>query len=90
MCPKHVTECHAELHVILSKHQNEINIVKRRECNNKSGGCNVPMAKYQNAVTKDQFPIARCQNAMRKVQVAMFQWQNVRMQERNDRIQILT
>ena len=63
----------------MSKHQDELNIIKIRERNNKSAGCNASMAICQNAVTKEQFPVARCQNAMRKVQIAMFQWQNVRM-----------
>ena len=47
-----------------------MNIVKIRERNNESAGCNVTMEKCQNAITKLQFPIARCQNAMTKVQVA--------------------
>ena len=61
---KRVTECHAELHVTLSKHQNEMNTIKVEEHNNKSVGGNVPMAKCHKAITKQQFSIARSQNEM--------------------------
>lgn len=84
---KHITDCHAKLHVTLSKHQNEINAIKAEEHNNKSAGRNVPMAKCHKAITKEQFSIARCQNEMTKVQVVMFQWQNVRMEEQNNKMQ---
>ena len=70
---KRVTECHAKLHVTLSKHQNEINTIKVEEHNNKSVGRNVPMAKCHKAITKEQFSIARSQNEMTEVQFVMFQ-----------------
>ena len=70
---KRFTECHAELHVTLPKHQNEINSIKVEEHNNKSVGRNAPMAKCHKAITKEQFSIARCQNQITKVQVVMFQ-----------------
>ena len=69
---KRVTECHAELHVTLSKHQNEMNTIKV-EKHSKSEGRNVAMAKCHKAITKKQFSIATCQNEMTKVQVVMFQ-----------------
>lgn len=70
---KRVTECHAKLHVTLSKHQNEMNTIKVEEHNNKSVGRNVPMAKCHKAITKEQFSIARPQNKMTEVQFVMFQ-----------------
>ena len=64
-----------------------MNTIKVEEHNNKSVGRNVPMAKCHKAITKEQFSIARPQNKMTEVQFVMFQQQNARMQEQNNKMQ---
>ena len=64
-----------------------MNTIKVEEHNNKSVGRNVPMAKCHKAKTKEQFSIARSQNEMTEVQFVMFQQQNARMQEQNNKMQ---
>ena len=64
-----------------------MNTIKVEEHNNKSVGRNVPMAKCHKAITKEQFSIARSQNEMTEVQFVMFQQQNARMQEQNNKMQ---
>ena len=64
-----------------------MNTIKVEEHNNKSVGRNAQMVKCHKAITKEQFSIARCQNQMTKVQIVMFQQQNARMEEQNNKMQ---
>ena len=53
-CPKLVSECHAELHVTLTKHHNETHSVKMTNHNSKTAISNVEIEEYQNAMAKYQ------------------------------------
>ena len=45
-CPKLVSECHAELHVTLTKHHNETHAMKMANHNSKTAFPNVEIEEY--------------------------------------------
>ena len=51
-CPKLVSECHAELRVTLTKHNNETHAMKMTNHNSKTAIPNVEIEEYQNAMAK--------------------------------------
>ena len=45
-CPKLVSECHAELHITLTKHHNETHAMKMTNHNSKTAFPNVEIEEY--------------------------------------------
>ena len=51
-CPKLVSECHAELHVTLTKHHNETHAMKMTNHDSKTAFPNAETEEYWNAMAK--------------------------------------
>ena len=67
-CRKLVSECHAELHVTLSKHHNETHAMKMTNHNSnfnyKTASPNVEIGEYKSAMAKWQSIIAEHQGTV--------------------------